>query len=120
MSTTIIEEFLGKVLQEVFVDEEDDYIIFTFDNGDQYKMCQLEDSCASVYIEDIAGTLGNLIGSPLTMAEEISEEDHEAHESGTWTFYKFATIKGYVTMRWYGASNGYYAEEVYLSKMNTN
>jgi hypothetical protein len=53
------------------------------------------------------------------MAEEVTEEgeDDEFGDSSTWTFYKFATNKGYVTIRWFGTSNGYYSESVDFAKV---
>jgi hypothetical protein len=89
-------------------------IVFTLDNGKKYQLFHQQDCCESVTVEDISGDLKDLIGSPLTMAEETfsSENGKPNAESFTWTYYKLATVQGYVTIRWYGSSNGYYSERV--------
>ena len=73
-----------------------------------------QDCCESVSIEDICGDLADLVGEPLVEAEEVSDytgPDMD-HESYTWTFYRFGTRRGSVTVRWLGVSNGYYSERV--------
>ena len=50
------------------------------------------------------------VGENPAEAEDIEIEWPD--DSFTWTFYRFATARGYVTIRWYGSSNGYYSEEV--------
>ena len=54
------------------------------------------------------------------MAEESTSNDDSAEESGTWTFYKLATRKGYVDIRFYGSSNGYYGESAILIELDSN
>lgn len=70
--------------------------------------------CESVSIDSVVGDVSDLIGVPILLAEE-SESDqppkNENDESYTWTFYKLGTVKGYVDIRWYGSSNGYYYSE---------
>ena len=93
-----------------------DYVKFTCEDGTVYIMEHEQDCCESVSIEDVVGNVSDLIGVPLLMADEVSDYDAPAlaqyEESYTWTFYKLATVKGYVDIRWYGSSNGYYSESV--------
>lgn len=113
----IFDEIIGKTLKEIKGEKNDNYISFLFEDGDRYTMCDSEAGTGndvSVTIEDIVGDLDDLIGSPLTIAEEIT--NRSATGNGSWTFYKFATIKGYVDIRWYGTSNGYYSENASFYK----
>ena len=127
MSYSEIKELIGKTLTEINIDKEQDEIIFICDNGDKYKMYHVEDCCESVVIEDINGDINDLIGYPILIAEELTFLDEHPRgvkkpefqdDSFTWTFYKLATIKGYVDIRWYGESNGYYSENVDFEKIS--
>jgi len=54
-----------------------------------------------------------LVGSVLEFIDEASKEgDDKSYESSTWTFYRISTSKGFVVVRWFGSSNGYYSESV--------
>ena len=105
----------GKILKDIKI-KGTESILFIDEDDIEYEMFHDYDCCENVYIEDICGDINNLIGSKIIMAEEIINRDlsplNKYDESYTWTFYKFATVKGYVTIRWYGESNGYYSEEV--------
>jgi len=113
-----IEDMVGKVFTSVTQDCD----VMVFENTtERFVFFHYQDCCESVSIEDIVGDLEDLVGEPLLLAEEVSGEtpvdfNEMDHESVTWTFYKFATRKGYVDVRWLGESNGYYSESVSLGR----
>ena len=91
-------------------------ITFTCSDGTRYGMWHEQDCCESVRIEDVAGNPDDLLDTPLLMSESYTNSDRI---TGTWTFYKFATVKGYVTLRWLGESNGYYSEDVSFYRLDS-
>ena len=114
---------LGLTMESVHQVEEGDtdVIVFKTIEGLTFKMKHMQDCCESVYIESIVGDLEDLVGEPILVAEECISNTppldvHREYEpeSQTWTFYKLATRKGYVDIRWFGESNGYYSEDVDL------
>ncbi len=114
-------DLLGKTLTSVTgLERESGEAVFTDSDGVSYTMYHSQDCCETVQIEDVAGDVGDLIGAPILLAEcvESTETPEGVTEpdwfdsSGTWTFYKLSTIKGSVTIRWFGSSNGYYSETV--------
>ena len=104
---------IGKTLVEVV--NLGDVVVFRASEDEAYKLYHSQDCCECVRVEEVIGDLDDLVGSPILEAEEVSSEGHpdpENAESFTWTFYKLGTIKGHVTIRWLGESNGYYSESV--------
>lgn len=91
-----------------------DALVFVADD-EAWALVHSQDCCEFVRIEDIWGDLSDLVGAPLVLAEEVSNYGGPAlddRESYTWTFYRFATANGDVSVRFLGESNGYYSESV--------
>lgn len=116
-----MKDIVGKTMKSVTRGDsphEDESLWFETVDGEKYMMRHDQNCCESVSIEDIAGDLDWLVGSPILSASERSEEPpNEGWDSATWTFYVFETVKGSVTIRWFGSSNGYYSETASLHKM---
>ena len=123
-----ISVLLGKTLTRINVTNDEIYFICC--DGSEYIMYHDQGCCESVLIEDICGEIEWLLNEPILLAEERSNSDDPPvinddypeypDESYTWTFYELATIKGAVTIRWYGTSNGYYSESVSFKQVELN
>ena len=110
---------MDKLLGMTFlsVTQGDDSITFKVNDDHYFKLEHQQDCCESVYIEDVAGDLQDLVGTPILLSEEAYEAGDNSSEYGdssTWSFFKLATVKGHVTIRFFGSSNGYYGETASL------
>jgi hypothetical protein len=114
-------ELVGKTLISVTVG--DDVIRFTCSDRSVYRQFHEQSCCEDVRVEDITGDIADVLHSQILVAEEVTNSECDPpgvkvatdyRESFTWTFYKLGTVKGGITIRWYGTSNGYYSERVEL------
>ena len=116
-----VDLLVGQTMKSVTREERygNDEIVFETEGGEKFRLFHEQDCCESVRIEDISGDLEDLVGSPITIAEESSNSGGkvEYDDSSTWTFYRFATAKSFVTVRWLGTSNGYYSESVSFERV---
>ena len=113
--TVPLSEMIGKIFIKVVSDRES--VSFFLPDGSYYCLEHEQNCCESVNLEDVGGDLSDLEGKPiLDFREETNRREPQSsdHESYTWTFYIISTIKGTVTLRFYGHSNGYYSEKVDL------
>lgn len=101
------------------LEKDGEMVVFKTADGREFVMWHSQDCCEHVCIESVTGDVADLIGTPILLAEESQSNETPAGythkyepDSQTWTFYKLATIKGYVDIRWFGSSNGYYGESV--------
>lgn len=122
MSENSIGALVGLTLTRVVGEVGGDAIIFESQDGRKFRLYHVQDCCECVLVEDICGNLSDLVGTPIIRAEEVQGEipvGFECSESCTWTFYKIDTVKGGVTIRWLGESNGYYSESVDFGQLHT-
>ena len=112
--------FSGRTITKVEGLELGETKIYIYFSEDEYiKMYHQQDCCENVDLDDICGNteLEGAIFYELVEKKsdvELKAKD-EYEESWTWTFYTIKTSKGYLDLRWYGSSNGYYGEDVDLA-----
>ena len=70
-----VNELIGKVLTNI--ENKGDELIFHCENGNKYKLYHAQNCCELVSIEDIIGDLNDLIGTPILIAEEVSNKEFE-------------------------------------------
>lgn len=119
-------ELKGEILKKISIlkndnpyydGDENDGISFVLENNEEYHLYGgVSPPCQDLYIESIVGDLNDLIGVPILMAEEVNGEN-EYYE---YTFYKIATIKGYLDIRFIDgmADDELYGSCVMFHKVN--
>lgn len=110
----VFESLVGKTITKIVIADYE--LHFHTDSSEVYKLHHIQDCCEHVFLQDIIGDLEDLLDTPIVKSQVNHNEAlpalKDSDDCYTWTFYELATIKGSVTFRWYGTSNGYYSEHV--------
>lgn len=103
------QEFVGKIIKEVYINDDATTVAFLFDNKDLIAFDVEGDCCSRSYLEDIFNKY-QLLGSLITSIEEI---DIGQKSSGDYTEIKYHAVKihtenGICQFEFRNESNGYY------------
>lgn len=123
---TELSELIGKTLTSIKGCEAgSEEVELCFHDFSRYRLFHSQDCCESVWLEDVVGDPADLVGEVLVVCEESESEEkingkpNAAPDEFLWTFYRFASRKGWVVLRWLGESNGYYSMGVSLEETTT-
>lgn len=109
-----IEYFKGHIFSNIFR-HNDESIVFLSEDGTIFQMTNHNDK--ELYLADVEGDLNDLVGTQILQAECYTNSGDKP--TWFWTFYKLATIKGYVTLRWSGRMYDLsYSSEVAINQLN--
>jgi hypothetical protein len=108
----------GKTITNIEISKWKTSMTISCSDGYVYEIYHDQDCCEDVHLEDICGDLEDIIGTPILLAiESTSDKDPLPDaECFMWTFYTLRTIKGTVTLRWWGSSNGCYSVDVEVNE----
>lgn len=108
-----IDVLVGKTITSVWMSAERDVLGFACSDGEHYALGHDQDCCETVVLEEVIGNVADLVTAPILMAEKSTNDNGDE----SWTFYKLATGKGYVTLRWCGRTSSQYSLEVSFKRV---
>jgi len=110
MQNVEINFLVGKTCSsvQVFFDEENNVIFFNTPEG-TLSMRHNQECCETVFVKQIDGDLNDLVDTPILSAYRETKgigynESDYVKKADLWTFYRFQTAKGPVTISWHGTS----------------
>lgn len=121
MNNVFLNELVGKKVCEMKGQIKDQDFLIKTECGYTFNFYHNQDCCESVYLENIIGDINDILGHEIILAQEeinndeIQDSDVFNQDSFTWTYYRLASEKGLVVLRFYGTSNGYYSEGITIS-----
>lgn len=97
-------------------DASDILVWFITDQNTGVALGHIQECCEEVKLVEYHGDLEDLIGYPILQADCSCSvlPDTDEYSFNTARFYKFATVKGYVTFRFMSSTSGAYSDAVQM------
>ncbi|NCC70674.1 hypothetical protein EOM09_03765 [bacterium] len=113
----LIGKTLIKIVKVMNAENENDGLLFITSENEKYILIHFQDCCEDVYLESITGDIKDVLNFPVIKADVIENSADADYGSVTYSFYEIATMKGTITIRFNGYSNGFYSESVGFYKI---